>query len=891
MFDRLKRLRKRDADVDLEIRGHLETELEERITEGEDPAHASAAASRAFGNRMRAFEDTRAVWGWPAVEAFIQDVRYGGRLLRRAPGFALFAIVSLALGIGATTAIFTLFDAIVLRTLPVKEPDRLITMAFSTGGDRTNSNLPYPQFDRMRKDNRTLEGLFAISLLYRISIGSHGQSELGKGILASGDYYPTLGIQPALGRLLTPEDDRPGNGLAVISYGCWQRRFGASPSAIGSAILINQVPFTVIGVEPREFLGERVGSTREVVIPMQARNLISPGKQPWDEAFSTWIELMGRLKPGVIAEQAERDLEPIFFRATADAAAKSSAAERANFERVARQTRLFVTSGAGGIYSDLREGYQRWLRLLLWLLSAVMLMASLNVATLLLSRSEARRNEIATRLSLGAGRLRIVRQLLTESLLLAAGGAVGGIVIAWWGSRALLWVALPNQQELPLHLALDGRVFGFTIAMAAGTCLLFGLLPALRATASQRVGTFTREVSRRRRGLLDRSLVACQVALSVVLVVFAGLFLRSLGNLWAQDAGYNRANVLMFSVDAGLAGKKGAAAASLYGRLLEELRAEPGAQSVAVSSVRPVDDGYYLVDVVSHIGSRQLGEDRIRIAHNHLSPGYFATLGVPLLAGRDFDHRDDGRASKVAIISETMALRRFPGQNPVGQTITMHRTDTREIVGVARDVRYGNVKDAPRDVVYRPMFESDEKAIWYSPSFEIRYAGSLDEISRRVRAAASRVAPELTLFRMKTLEKQTEESFARERLLAMLTAYFGSFALLLACIGLYGLMSCVVTQRTPEIGLRMALGARPPSVQWLVLRESALMAVVGAGAGAAGAAGCVRLVRAQLYGVEPADPLTFTAAVSILLLLALAASYLPAARASRIDPVRALRSE
>jgi predicted permease len=526
--------------------------------------------------------------------------------------------------------------------------------------------------------------------------------------------------------------------------------------------------------------------------------------------------------------------------------------------------------------------------MLLTMLAAVLLLAGLNVATLLLSRSDARQREITTRLALGAGRSRIVRQLLTEALMLTAIAGTIGLALTLWGSRALLRIAVPADR-LPIDLTLDYRIVAFTAAVALLTCLLFGLIPAVRAT-SPRPFLTTRQIGGgRRRRFVDRMLVATQVALSLVLLVAAGLFLRTLGNIWALDTGYDRVNVLMLSVDARLAGKHGKEVPNTYRRLLEELRTIPGARSVTVSAVRPVSDSYYFVSVVSQVGDRSLpNEQSIRVAYNNVAPGYFATLGIPFVAGRDFDDRDSRAAPRVAIISERMA-RHFRG-NPVGQRIG-DPAGSHEVIGVVKDIRYARVKDAPREVLYFPMFQASPRSMWWTPTFEIRHAGAAAGIVQLAREAVLRTDPGLTMFRVKTLESQTEESLSRERLLAMLTSYFGGFAVLLACIGLYGLMSYGVTQRTAEVGLRMALGAQPRAVRRLILRDAAATVIVGAVSGLAGALAAAQLVKAQLFGVEPHDPAALTLATVLLLAMAFAAAYLPARRASRIDPLAALRHE
>jgi predicted permease len=599
--------------------------------------------------------------------------------------------------------------------------------------------------------------------------------------------------------------------------------------------------------------------------------------------FTTWLYVMGRLKPGITIEAAEQEAGAIFAQASLDGARTPAD------QRLARESQLRLEPGARGNNSDLRDRYERWLRLLLMLLGAVLLLASLNVATLLLSRADARQREIATRLALGAARWRIVRQFLTESLVLATGAGALGLALAIWGSRALLAVATPAAERAPVDLAPNLRLIAFMLAVSVATGLLFGLIPAIRATSPGRVLGSRQVGGGRRRRLLDRSLVASQVALSLVLLVAAGLFLRTLANLWAQDPGYDRRNVLMFSVDARLAGRTAHEIPRVYRRVLDELGAAPGVQSVTISAVRPVSENYYFVTSFRHFGDKELtGDQRVRAAFNHVAPGYFATLGIPLIAGREFDDRDTRDSPRVAIISERMA-RHFDG-NPIGQ-----RLDTGpaacEVVGVARDARYANVKDAVREVVYFPIFQLPPQSIGYSPTFEIRHAGAAAGLLPVINRAVSRVDPDLTIFGVKTLEQQTEDSFARERVLALLTAYFGVFAVLLACIGLYGLMSYGVTQRTAEIGLRMALGAQPSAVRWLFVRESMWTVIAGALAGLGGAAAAVRLVQSQLFGVQPNDPAALAGATALLLALAFAAAYLPARHAAQIDPLTALRHE
>ena len=460
---------------------------------------------------------------------------------------------------------------------------------------------------------------------------------------------------------------------------------------------------------------------------------------------------------------------------------------------------------------------------------------------------------------------------------------------AAWGSRTLLAVVTPSADRAPIELTSDWRVAVFTVAVAFAVCAIAALIPALRATSATRLAASRQVGGGRQRRLLDRSLVAAQVGLSLTLLVAAGLFVRTLQNLWSQDPGYSRENVLMLSVDARLAGKTGAALPATYRAILDSLQALPGVQAATVSAVRPVSDNYYFVDSFTEIGNKVLPrEQRVRVAFNNIAPGYFSTLGIPLVAGRDFDDRDRPGAMRVVIISERMA-RHFDG-SPLGQRLGAG-PGAREVVGVVGDVRYANVRDLPRGVVYFPLFQQQGKDMFYSPTFEIRFAGAMPGVLASVGEAVTRVDPALTLFRVRTLEGQTEDSFARERLLAVLTAYFGGFALLLACIGLYGLMSYAVTLRTPEIGLRMALGASPASVRWLAVRESTWTVLAGTGAGTVAAYAAVRILESQLFGVQPHDPASFAGATLLLLLMAVAAAFFPARRASRIDPLVALRHE
>jgi predicted permease len=871
-----------EEDLRDEIRFHLAEETKLRIESGDAADEARVAARRAFGNVALVQERTRDTWSNRAVHTTWQDVRHGLRLLAHNRLFAAFSILALALGIGGTTAIFTLYNAIVLRPLPVHDPGSLITLSIQgSGGSRSNSFMPYPQFEAMRQQNQTLTGLFARTGFPSLNVGAQGTTAIAAALAVTGDYHATLGLQPAAGRLLLQSDDRPGYAnVAVISFAYWQRRFGGDPGIVGQTITLNRAPFTVVGVEPKRFFGVTIGFAPDLTIPLRGAPEVT-GERLLNGPFSTWIELMGRLRPGVSVAAATAELDGIFRQISLAAAATATNAGDIKF---ANEVHVVVKPGAGGGVSGLRDGYQDGLRLLLMILGGVLALASLNIAALLLSRSEARKQEIAIRMALGAGRRRVIRQLLTESALLALCGGALGLWLGWRGSEILLRVATSAPGMLPIDLTPDLRTIGFAASVCIVSCLVFGLLPAMRGTMAA-TGFSRGAVTPRGRRLLDRSLVVSQTALALVVVICAGLFIRSVQKLWTQETGYDRSNILMLSIDTGLIGLRGPQAMEVHRRVLDELRTIPGAQNVSVSTVRPVSNNYYLIDVVDQVGNQRLtSETGIRVAFNQLGPGYFSLTGTPLLAGREFDARDTGN---VAIISEQLA-RRFTG-NPIGQQLGMGRGEIREVIGVAADTRYARVKDAPRAVVYLPYFQQQSPR--FTPSYTIKYAGRADDVLRAAGEAIARVEPALVPFNAKTLETQTRESFARERLLASLTTYFGAFAWLLAGIGLYGLTACTVTQRVREFGLRLALGAAPSAIRWSVLRESAGTVLTGLTIGLVTALLVLRVVRTQLYQIEPADPVAVTAGLVALLALSSCAAFIPAHRASRIDPMTTLRQE
>ena len=875
---RLWRTAQDERDLDDEIAFHLAREAELRADRGLDASTARATARRDFGNVIRVKEVTRDMAGWQLLDTLTRDLTFGLRLLRRSKAFAFFTITSLALGIGATSAIFSLFDAIVMRPLPVGAPHQLVTLAFSAAGSRPNNYLTYPLFDRLRSANTTLDGLFAWTNGSRRNVRVDGRLEIVSAAFASGGYHPTLRLQPALGRLLSDDDDQPSTATSVvISYAYWQRRFAGAPSVLGTHLIANDVTYTIVGVEPRRFVGTNVGAAPDVTFALRASAHGTTGPGPWNAANATWIEVMGRLKPGVTTEQAAQELTAIFRNLGAGIPTSSTAPPPT----------ILVDTGHAGGQSTIRNNYEQRLRVMLTMLAAVLLLASLNVATLLLARAEARRDEITMRLALGARRGRIVRQLLTESALLAAAGGTLGLLLAWWASQTLLRIAIRDTVGVGIDLTPDARVLGFTIGICALTCLLFGLLPALRATTQP--GSVRREVRGRHQRWLERALVASQTGVSLVLLVFMALFLRSLNNLWARDPGYVRDHVALFSTDARLAGKKRDDAPSTYRAVLDGLSAIPGVTRAAIATVAPISTTYYFIGSATKLGNQDFpGDQRIRVATNYLSPGYFDTLGIPLVAGRDFDSRDGPNAPTVVIISERLASK-FDGP-ALGQMVTFSG-GTGEVIGIARDTRYARVQTQPRDVIYMPMFQNLAGNMGYGPTFIVRYQGESAPIFRSIRDRVTQVDPALTLFNLNTLEGHTRESLSAERLMAATSTYVGGFALLLGAIGLYGLMMYTVTERVPEIGLRMALGSSPSDVRRMVLRNGMGTVATGVVLGFGAALWVVRYAREQIVDLQPMDPASFAIATIVLLAVAGGAAWLPARRASRIDPIRALRHE
>ncbi len=822
-----------------------------------------------------------------------QDLRYGLRQLWLSPGFAAVAVLSLALGIGANTAIFQLVDAVHLRSLPVWRPQELAYIDWAKGSMRSgwfssrSGRFTYAQWDQLRNTQQAFSGLAAWSAK-RFNLSTGGESRYADGLFVNGDFFHTLGVKPVLGRILNADDDRLGcgNPPAVISYGFWQREFAGGEDVIGRTVTLDGRFFPVAGVTSRVFFGVEVGRRFEVAVPLCADSLLaeSGGRIPNRSAW--WIAAMGRLKPGWTVERAQahiRAISPGFTEATLPPTFRPDDAKRylAN--------KLDVTSGETGV-SGLRRQSPLWM--LLVTTGLVLLIACANLANLLLARASVREREIAVRLAIGASRGRLIAQLLAESLLIAVAGTALGVLAAQALSRGMVAFLFRPSDPIFVDLGMDWRMLGFTAAIAVGTCQLFGLLPALRATriapaSAMRAGGRGLTADRGRFGL-RRGLVVAQVSLSLVLLVGALLFVRSLSNLLAADPGFRTEGLAAMNVDLRQAHFSKERLAGVHRELIERLNSRPGIVSAAEVLLSPLSGGGWDENTWAEGSTR-----RVDCYYNAISPGFFKTMGVGLVSGRDLDDRDVEGSAKVAVISEKFAHdifgsdnplgRLFRTQGPAGQADPMY-----QVVGVVRNTKYYAVRDDFIPVAFFPLVQSGPAGT--GGSFVVRSGLPWADTLRTLTAAVAEVNGSIGL-EFQSLPARINESLLSDRLLAMLAGAFGFLAGMLATLGIYGVISYMVATRSQEIGIRVALGADRPRVLWLVLREAALLLGVGIVAGTALALWGGKAATAMLFGVKPYDPLTFGAAVLLLGGVALAASYWPARRASRLEPMLALRQD
>lgn len=822
------------------------------------------------------------------------------RILRRSPVFATVAILSLALGIGANTAIFTLMDKIVLRKLPVKDPDSLV-MLFQTGlnngsnmGRRMHS---YPIYQDYQQKAEPLSEVISRRLI-SVSLTAGDNTERVQAEMVSGNFFSMLGVKPAVGRVFSSgEDDRiyGGHPVVVLSYPYWSMRFGKDPSVVGKKILVDNYPMTIVGVSAASFTGLDPVQSPQIRVPILMKPVMSP-EWPWlrmDDRRARWVQVFARLKTGYTVESAAAPLQGLFrqvreYEMTLPAASKWSAYTRDQFMK----GKLNIEKAATG-YSELRNNFSTALIVLMAMVGLVLLMACANVANLLIARALARQKEVSIRLSVGASRWQLVRQLLVESMVLSFFGGAAGILVSAGMTRGLLALIPAEGNPLLITPAPDARILLFTFGVTIVTGVVFGLVPALRATRQDLWTTMKDTLgsiagARGSSLFLRKSLIAAQVAMSFLLLFGAGLFVRSLQNLETAGSGFERMqNLVTFQLSPALNGYDEPRAVNFYRQLLEDIRAIPGVKAAAFTAV-PVLHGTEWDNSMSVEGHHvQDGED-MQAYMNSPSPGYFQTMGIHVLEGRDFDARDIRKNAKVAIVNEHFAKHFFGGRSAVGRHLGQGLLDPKmdiEIVGVTTDTLY----EGPREGVHRQVFVPNYGN--QSVAFYVRAATDSKSIYAAIRGAVRKLDASLPIYELKTVEAQLDETLLTERLTALLSAGFGLLATGLAIIGLYGVMAFVVARRTRELGVRLALGAGRGLVIWLVMKEALILVAIGLFIGVPSAVGLGRFVSAQLYGIQGNDPRTAMAMVMMLFIIASAAAMIPAQRASRIDPITALRLE
>ena len=899
-FKRLFLRRRIYGDLSDEIRGHLEEKIQEFVQKGMSRKEAAAAARREFGNVGLSEESSREVWRWPSTEDFFMDIRYGLRTLARNPGFAAVAVLTLALGIGANAAIFSLMNALLLRTLPVNNPSQLVLFGEGKWGgimdelpNRSWQLFSFPFYRQVQGDSSAFSDVTAISSMSSAPHGTIGDSAETEEIyahLVSGTFFSTLGVNPILGRTFGEDDDRipGGSPVAVASYAWWKRRFGGAPSIIGEKMSIGSTVYTIIGVTPQEFFGTSVGESPDVWIPLSMEEVLPPGWKGLNDKMFQSLYIIARRRPELSIEQAQTNVNVLFKQAALEMAGSQPAKKQLDGIQHAF---IKLTPAASGL-SRLRVQFSQPLRALMAAVGLVLLIACANIANLLLARATNRQREIAVRMSMGAGRWRVIRQLLTESFTLAMLGAVLGVALASWASKLLLVMVSGGPETIPVDVGLDSRVLVFVVLVSLATPLLFGMAPAWRAArvelnSSLKQGRNIAAVN----SPLARALVVGQVALSLVLLVGAGLFLRTLVNLTNVDMGFDKHNVLVFGIEPASVGyKEDSRLTRLYQEIERRVSAIPGVRAASFSFFT-FNQGAWSEDAWTPEESPEAKGNR-EVVYNKVGRGFFSAMGLKLLSGRTFDQQDSENSPKVAVINETMARLFFPNESPLGRRFRMDGPDAkpendRIVVGVARDAKYMALKERPWPAAYLP-YSQEPGYLW---NFEVRYSGDAGSTAPAVRQVIHDVDPRLPVTGAGTLAEQVDRSVVDQRLTAQLSSFFSLVAVFLACIGIYGLMSYAVVHRTNEIGIRVALGAQQGQVLRLIMRQGLVLAASGVAVGIALALIFTRLLRSLLFGVQPFDPVTFIGVAFLLTLIALAACYLPARRAMRVDPVVALRYE
>jgi predicted permease len=869
-----------DADLAEEMRLHLEL----RAEEGQDPA----AARRRFGNTTLLREQSREAWGWTSLDTWFQDFRYALRTFAMSPGFTATVVLSLALGIGANTAIFSILNAVMLRSLPVEDPHGLVKIHMGGSDD----DVTNPIWEQVRDHQTAFSGALAYST-DRFDLAAGGESHFAEGMWVSGDFFRVLGVAALQGRVFRVDDDRRGaKPLAVISYKFWQEAYGGDPEIVDKTVRLNRHVFTIVGVTPPWFTGLDMDHGYDVAIPIACNPLLHTERNELDSRLTWWLQMIGRVRPGESVNQAQdrmRAIAPEIFRATVP---QELGAEN----RQEYQKHSFTLKPAATGFSETGAQYRTALLTLMAIVGLVLTIACANVANLLLARAAARQRELSVRMAMGAGRWRVIRQLMTESVLLSILGSTIGFLLALWGSRLLVRLMSTTAHPLSIDLSPDPRVLAFTAGVTLLTALLFGLTPAIQGTRMELNQVLKESARAAVRGSgrfnLSKFLVTSQVALSLLLLIGAGLFLGTFRNLLTLDAGFTRRNILLVSAEAQEAGVPEGQRVRTFAEILDRLRNIPGVVSAADSRIAPMGRAGWAQRAKPEGFVPRSPRDGM-VFLNRVSPGYFATMRTPLLLGRDFGERDSLSSQPVVIIAESTARKFYGTENPIGKNMGLEagkdfQYAPFQVIGVVKDAKYNRLTEAPRNLAFFAAGQDSEPSS--DLTFEIRTEVPVESIIPGVRSAIGGVNKDIALV-FRSFETQVTESMLQPRVVASLSTAFAALALVLAMVGLYGITAYGVTRRSGEIGIRMALGAQRSSVVWLIMRDVVVLLGIGIVLGLAGALASGRLVTSLLYGIRPNEPVQLAGAVVTLALATALAAYLPARRAARLDPMSALHDE
>jgi predicted permease len=891
-----------DRELEEEMRFHQMMRANENQAEGVPAEAAQYSAKKQFGNQTLLLEVSRDMWAFRSIEALWQDLRYGARTLWMNPGFTLIAVLTLALGIGANTAIFSLVNTALLKPLPVKDPARLVYFTV-VGPDGVGVRFNFPLIQQFAKNNRSFTDVITTSVTasWRLLEPNAGRdSELAQVTRVSGNYFTALGVNTAIGRALAESDDSASGPqpAAVLSHNYWKRRFGSDVNVVGKKILLDNYPFTIVGVAPEGFCGFEVGDNPDVWVPLRMTPLLPSGNQILTNRNAWVLRVMARLKQETSRDKAQAEMNSILRRHLSEiepdrAAGFTPAQRRDYFERSIR-----LEAGSTG-YSPLRKTIARPLRVLMTVVGLVLLTACANVAGLLLARAAGRRREFAVRMALGAGRFRLIRQLLTESLMLAAVSGGAGLLLARWGARLLL-LYLPRQTTAVFDIGFDARVIGFTMTVTLLAGFLFGVAPALRATRLD-LNSAMKDAAggggaNQTRMPLHKSLVVAQVALSLCLLIGSGLFVRSLQNLRSLDAGFDRENIVLFELDT-MARYPAPQRLGLLRRLFATLEALPGARSASRAQFSLLSGATTTMRVAIE-GQAQRTDADLTCHQLWVGPKFFTTMGIPLLQGRDFNAQElqpvqttPPDASLAAVINQTMAREYFGDQNPIGRRFRLqdgpYNNLPVEIIGIAKDSKYASLREESPRTFYLSFFQAPYDGGGTYMLRTLNAASNAAAVQRVVRE----IDPQLRVLNLQMMSEVVDESLMQERFVAQLGGFFSLSSLLLACIGLYGVMSYATARRTQEIGVRLALGASHSEALRLILKQGLRLVAAGVALGLPSAILVARAMKTMLFGLSAMDPATYVVLTLSLTAAAFLACYLPARRAMKLDPMIALRRE